>query len=101
MDSRNRYIVECKGGWKRNGHNQAKRRNRYIVECKVDFMAELKIAYDVEIDTLWNVKSTCWNFRNVCISVEIDTLWNVKGFLSLSWTGLISVEIDTLWNVKN
>ena len=142
---RNRYIVECKEHSSSKGASATDRRNRYIVECKdvvtVDpplagvhgrnrYIVECKVVSDtcvgsarnVEIDTLWNVKTEPKEPEGSEDEVEIDTLWNVKlfhGYIDeISDPGrnryiveckvctssvcirIERVEIDTLWNVK-
>ena len=97
--------------------------NRNIVECKESFGFSEAQAYDVLIETLWNVKlrqlsdragslsvliETLWNVKygitldgeTITRLVLIETLWNVKRLVSGTWGCCVTVLIETLWNVK-
>ena len=119
----NRYIVECKDGWRgymvcicerdlidtlwnvkagvwRMLLCTAARFNRYIVECKVSTYCSSPSCCCDLIDTLWNVKTRKPLFRISWTQDLIDTLWNVKASSSSKFAAPIPDLIDTLWNVK-
>ena len=60
------------------------------MECKVTFSEIDDNGNMVEIDTLWNVKSTHAHDIGLWDSVEIDTLWNVKEDVNLYLNLIVS-----------
>ena len=74
----NRNIVECKEITIHLHSEHGLRINRNIVECK-DVRAWHNLTRcSVLIETLWNVKNACKEFKKYEYEVLIETLWNVK-----------------------
>ena len=74
----NRNIVECKVRIILSCLDCPDCINRNIVECK-DVRAWHNLTRcSVLIETLWNVKNACKEFKKYEYEVLIETLWNVK-----------------------